>query len=777
MNAERLHLLIVEDEEAHVEAIRRAFDANGTKADIRAAGTLREYRELIAAHPPDIALVDLNLPDGRAVQVLTHPPEDAPFPIVIMTAFGNQQIVVEVMKAGALDYVVKSPETFAAMPHTVESLLREWKLLQTHKHVEDALRASEQKHRVLFESSRDAIMTIEPPSWRFTSGNPATLAMFGAKSEEEFISHGPWKLSPERQPDGRASAGKAKEMIETAVREGSCFFGWTHRRLGGEEFPADVLLTRMKLGGKVMVQATVRDISVRKRAEESHTRLATAVEQSAETIVITDVNATILYANPAFEKTTGYSHEEAIGQNPRILKSGKQDAEFYRRMWAVLTRGEVWSSRMINKRRDGTLYEEDASISPVRDAAGKIVNYVAVKRDVSREAKLENQLRQAQKMEVVGRLAGGVAHDFNNLLMAIMGYSELALNALPANDRVRKHIEEVRTAGERAAALTRQLLAFSRKQVLLPKVLDLKEITANLSKMLRRLIGEDIQVITTFDPTLGRVLADPGQSEQVITNLAVNARDAMPDGGTLTIRTANVELDEAYCRQHEEVTPGRCVLLTVADTGTGMTDEVKAHLFEPFFTTKDQGKGTGLGLATVFGIVKQSGGHITVYSELGHGTTFKVYLPRVEEAAEVAVPTGTPVEFPRGTETILLVEDEDQVRSLARMALEECGYTMLVAGNGPDAIQLAGQNEGKIQMLLTDVIMPEMSGRVLAPLLMSLNPGIKVLYMSGYTDTTIIRKDLLVAGSAFLQKPFSLDVLARKVREVLDAKEEESGKP
>jgi len=370
---------------------------------------------------------------------------------------------------------------------------------------------------------------------------------------------------------------------------------------------------------------------------------------------------------------------------------------------------------------------------------------------------------------VVGRLAGGVAHDFNNLLMAILGYSDMTLKSLPAADPAHKHIREIRTAGERAAALTRQLLAFSRKQTLQPQVLDLNDLIANLSKMLRRLIGEDVHLTTTFDSDLGRVKADPGQVEQVITNLAVNARDAMPEGGTLTIVTTNEELDELYASQHSEVTPGRYVLLAISDTGTGMTDEVKAHLFEPFFTTKAQGKGTGLGLASVYGIVKQSDGHINVYSELGHGTTFKVYLPRVEETATAAERREAPAEFPRGTETILLVEDEDQVRNLARMVLEECGYTVLAANNGPDAVQLAGRNEGRIQLLLTDVIMPEMGGRVLAPLLATLNPGIKVVYMSGYTDTQIIRQDLLAAGSHFLQKPFSPEVLARTVRQVLDA--------
>ncbi|MBI5396583.1 MAG: PAS domain S-box protein [Verrucomicrobia bacterium] len=507
----------------------------------------------------------------------------------------------------------------------------------------------------------------------------------------------------------------------------------------------------------------------RKRVEKSHTRLAMAVEQAIETIVVTDTAGKILYVNPAFEQASGYTRNEAIGQNPRVLKSGKHDAEFYRQMWAVLASGKAWTGHFINKRKDGTLFEEDATITPVLDPAGKIVNYVAVKRDITREVQLESQLRQAQKMESVGRLAGGVAHDFNNLLTAIIGYSDMTLKGLSASDPLRKHIEEVRAAGERATALTRQLLAFSRKQVLQPKVLDLNDLAANLSKMLHRLIGENILLTTTFDPTLGRVKADPGQIEQVITNLAVNARDAMPEGGTVTLQTANAELDEAYASEHAEVTPGHYVLLTVSDTGTGMTDEVKAHLFEPFFTTKGLGKGTGLGLATIYGIVKQSGGHITVYSEVGHGTTFKVYLPRVEGAAEVVASAKASKEVPRGTETILLVEDEEQVRKLARAVLEECGYTVLAAGSGSEALFLAKQHKGKLDLLLTDMIMPGINGRVLAKTLQPQNPTMRFIFMSGYTDTGILPKNLLAEGAAFLQKPFAVDTLTRKVRDVLDA--------
>ena len=378
------------------------------------------------------------------------------------------------------------------------------------------------------------------------------------------------------------------------------------------------------------------------------------------------------------------------------------------------------------------------------------------------------QLVQAQKMESVGRLAGGVAHDFNNLLTVVSLYSQLALNSLDATHPLRHDLEEIRKAGERAAALTRQLLAFSRRQVLEMRVLNLNDVLDGLAKMLPRLLGEDIAVEMSLAPDLGRTRADPGQIEQVVVNLAVNARDAMPDGGTLTIETSNVTLDERYAREHAEAIPGDYVLLAVSDTGTGMTAEVKTHLFEPFFTTKGVGKGTGLGLATVYGIVKQHQGHISVYSEPGQGTTFKVYLPRAKEEAEVSAPTVKATSMPRGSETVLVAEDEWAVRGIALRVLKELGYTVLEAVNGTEALRVALAQGQKLDLLLTDVIMPEMNGKALAERLTVLWPGLKVLFVSGYTGETIARQGILGEGRAFLPKPFSPEALARKVREVLD---------
>ncbi|MCK6628742.1 MAG: PAS domain S-box protein [Anaerolineae bacterium] len=507
----------------------------------------------------------------------------------------------------------------------------------------------------------------------------------------------------------------------------------------------------------------------RARMTQTQQRLSAAIEQVGESVIITNTQGVILYVNPAFERVTGYSRAEAMGQTMRLVKSGRHEPAFYQELWTTITAGQVWQGRFINKKKDGSLYPEEVTVTPVRNDSGAIVNYIGVQRDVTRELQLEEQYRQSQKMEAIGRLSGGVAHDFNNLLVVINGYSELLLNRhLDAASPLRKHVEEIARAGDRAAGLTQQLLAFSRKQVLQPKILNLNEAIAQAEKMLRRLIGEDIDLISQLRPDLGEVKADPGQIEQIILNLGVNARDAMPRGGKLIIETANVELDETYTSQHAEVKPGRYVMLAVSDTGVGMDAATKARIFEPFFTTKEQGRGTGLGLATVYGIVKQSGGHIWVYSEVERGTTFKIYLPRLDKAVQPLEQPADLTAVAGGVETVLLVEDETIVRTLAREVLELNGYTVLEAEHGQAALRLAQQHR-PVHLLLTDLIMPGgLTGRELAERLESFHPGMKVIYMSGYTDDAMVHHGVLTSEVHFLQKPFTPLALSAKVRRVLD---------
>ena len=511
------------------------------------------------------------------------------------------------------------------------------------------------------------------------------------------------------------------------------------------------------------------DITERRTAEEKIGSLATAIEQAAEQFVITDLDGSIQYCNPAFEKASGYSKEEALGQNPRMLNSGKQTPQFYENLWQTISSGLVWTGRFTNRRKDGTLFEEDATISPIRDVSGRIKGYVALKRDVSERIQLENQFRQAQKLESVGRLAGGVAHDFNNLLTVINGYSGLLTEELKPYDPLWPYADEIQKAGERAAGLTRQLLAFSRKQVIEVKEVDLNAVVKDAERMLRRLIGEDVELRTSLDPQLGLLMADPDQMHQVIMNLVVNARDAMPDGGKLLLETRDILLSEAAAASHPGALPGRYVLMCVTDTGSGMDEHTLEHIFEPFFTTKEQGKGTGLGLSTVYGIVKQNGGWVEVASQLGHGTTFRVYLPRVESACAASTEGSAAQPVSRVSGTVLLVEDQDEVRRLARTILKMHGFEVIEARNGMEADKLAGHHLGEIDLLLTDVVMPGMSGRALCDRLRSVRPRLKVLFSSGYTADVIAHRGVLEPHVAYLPKPFTAQQLISKVREVIRA--------
>ena len=482
-----------------------------------------------------------------------------------------------------------------------------------------------------------------------------------------------------------------------------------------------------------------------------------------------DSTGKILDANPAFLEMLGHaSSEEIIGQHIFGLYAENDKwfdlADYLRSSEPFKGLTAEW------KRKNNTTTVVRISGRSVANGGEGLV-FELFAEDVTERRALEQQLRQSQKMEAVGRLAGGIAHDFNNLLMVILGYSEFLLERLGAEPHLRGPAQEISSAAERASSLTRQLLAFSRKQMLAPRVVNLNDVATENIKMLTRMIGEDIDLVMVAAPHLWPVRADAGQIDQVIMNLAVNARDAMPSGGKLTIETSNVALDEEYARLHAPVRPGDYVMIAISDTGAGMDSETQSHIFEPFFTTKGP-KGTGLGLSTVYGIVKQSGGYIWVDSEVGRGTTFKIYLPRVASVGETAVPVAAPIEYRKvepGTETILLVEDEANLRYLARQYLEKQGYKVIEAADGAVAMQIAVAHEAMIHLLLTDVIMPGMNGRELAQRIAEIRPNVKILYMSGYTENVIGHDGMLDAGIRLLQKPFNLRDLKSKVREVLDA--------
>jgi PAS domain S-box-containing protein len=504
-------------------------------------------------------------------------------------------------------------------------------------------------------------------------------------------------------------------------------------------------------------------------------RLAAAVDQAGEAVLTTDRKGNVTYVNPAFSRITGFSALEVVGRSPDFLREAADPAQI-EEMKAFLGRGESWEGRLIERRADGATLEIDTTIAPLRDASGAIVGTVEVARDISRERALEAQLAQAQRMEAVGRLAGGIAHDFNNILTAISGFGELAAAELSADHPVAEDIGQILRASDRAAALTRALLAFSRRQVMQARPIDLNQVLGGLTPMLSRVIGEDVQLSVQLDQTLGLTMADGAQLEQVVLNLAVNARDAMPSGGDLTIATANTDLDAAYARNHVGALEGPYVALTVSDTGVGMTPEVLEHAFEPFFTTKARGRGTGLGLSTVIGIVQQSGGFVQVESEPNAGSAFTVYLPRVEGLVALEEAGSHEDRPPGGNETILVAEDEDAVRTFVARVLVGAGYRVVAAANAAEALSAAGELP-RLDLLFTDVVMPGMSGVELAARLTKTHPGLPAIYASGYSDEGVLPDAARAGDVPYLPKPFTSEILLARVREVLDQRRQPETQP
>ncbi len=509
------------------------------------------------------------------------------------------------------------------------------------------------------------------------------------------------------------------------------------------------------------------DIEDQKATEERLHLQAAALEAAANAIAITDSEGSIVWVNRAFTELTQYSREESVGQNHRMLKSGEQNRSFYQNLWATIKAGRVWQGEIRNRKKDGSLYTEEQTITPVRSPSGEITNFIAIKQDATAKKHLEAQYRQAQKMEAVGRLAGGVAHDFNNILSVIIGYCDMAQDDLQPQQPAAKSLQHIRMAADRAASLTKQLLAFSRQQIVYPRIVDLNAVVENMLDLLQRLVGDDVTISTERTPALGSIKADVGQIEHVLMNLAANARDAMPGGGRITIETRNVELDDSYQREHEPVQTGQYVMLSVSDSGCGMDEATKARIFEPFFTTKELGKGSGLGLSTVYGIIKQSGGFIWVYSEPAKGTIFKVYFPRVAGIAEAILRPTDQRPARGGTETILLVEDNDALRELVARTLQKAGYTVLQSGSSETALELAATRKERIDLLLADIVMPQISGVQLVNRMRESAPELKALLMSGYSPLNLSQLTAIPAGVTFIEKPFTRSSLLSNIRTAL----------
>ncbi len=761
-----IKILVVEDDLADTKLLLRALADAAIESTVVRVETEPEYRHELSAEP-DVILCDYNLPQFDAMRALEIKRELAPaVPFLIISGSIGEETAVEAIQRGATDYLLK--DRLGRLGSAVTHAIEQRKLRDGERQALEALRRSEEQFRGAFDDTGVA-MVLSDIDNRFVRVNAAFGAMFGYAAAEMVgmtmacITHPDHVAASLANRESLLAGERTFFQIEKRYRhrDGRTLWGRTN-----------VSLIRDSAGQPFQFVGQVQDITDRKRTEEELLLRDRAIRATTQGIVITDSTRPdnpIVYVSPAFEAMSGYSSAEVVGRNCRFMQGPLTDPAAVQRIRETLRTEDSCTLEILNYRKDGTTFWNELSISPVRDTIGRLTHFVGRQSDITGRKLLESQHRQSQKMEAVGQLAGGIAHDFNNLLTIINGYSELLLQDLRPGDPTRDLLAEIHKAGTRSAGLTHQLLAFSRQQVLTPRLLDLNEIAVETEKMLRRVIGEDILLVTSLAPDLAKVKADAGQIEQVLLNLAVNARDAMPQGGRLLIETRNVELGRTHTLANPEVAPGPYVRLAISDTGSGMSPEVKAKIFEPFFTTKGPGQGTGLGLATVYGIVRQSAGHLEVVSAVGSGTTFHIYLPRAEGTL-VEKPKKSGLQAPaRGTETILLVEDEDGVRALTRHVLAACGYTVFDVIDGHEALALADTRTGKIDLLITDVVMPGLGGPEVAEQILRRFPGIRVLFVSGYTDDAVVRHGLSEQGVNFLQKPFSPPELAAKVRDVLDA--------
>lgn len=757
--AESARILVVEDERIVAQALRRCLQSLGY--DVVALATTGEDALIkVEQLKPDLVLLDIQL-EGKmdGIESASRIRKQFGIPVVYLTAYSNPEVLERAKVTEPYGYVLKPYEDrelqvvleIALYKHRMERKLeaRERWFAATLKSIGDGVVATDDQRRITFMNTIAEQLT----GWRLEEAKGSALSDVFKLIHEET-----------RQP--------AEAPLRKAIEQNRAVPMANHMMLvakDGSERPVEDCATPIAddngaaLGG-VMV---FRDVTERKQAQAASLKLAAIVNNSHDAIIGESLEGTITSWNGGAERLFGYAAQEILGSPSSRLFPPERSQEIQTIAMRVKAGDHVPAHETVRRRNDGKDVDVMLSTSPIKNAEGAVVGAASIVQDLAHVKKLEQQYLQAQKMEAIGRLAGGVAHDFNNLLTVIIGYCQILLRGSPDAEKVREFVEQIAKAGEKAADLTQQLLVYSRKQIRQPKVVDLNDVLQSSVKMLRRLIGEDLELAVSPGTGLHHVRADPSQMEQIIMNLAVNARDAMTTGGKLTIQTSTAQITGGAESDPFEIPPGTYVLLQVSDTGCGMDEETQAHIFEPFFTTKAIGKGTGLGLATVYGIVKQCGGYIKVDSKLGQGTSFAIHLPSVELASLQGELSQDQPQAPLGSETILLVEDEDAVRALSHLMLRQCGYKVLVASNGKEALELAASYEGSIDLLLTDVVMPILGGRLLAESLKQTRENIRVLYLSGYED------DAVSSGTfgpkvEFLTKPFTISILAQKVREVLN---------
>ncbi|MDX1943833.1 MAG: response regulator [Pirellulaceae bacterium] len=753
----KIDVLLVEDSSSDAFFVREALSEFG-EFSLSRVERLADALDFLRENEPSIVLLDLGLPDSQGLETLTRFRRQAPeLPVIVLTGRDDEELSIQTAQQGAHDYLVKSQLMGGNLRRTIRYVVERYQSAAS-------LRESEERYRTLVDATASIVWST-PASGEFVAEQPS-WSKFTGQTFEELKG---WGWLNAVHPEDRAETSLA---WRAAVASRAAYHVEHRLRRCDGNYRNMVVRAVPIIGSKAHVREWVgvhNDLTEQKLAEESLRLMNRAIESVTQGITIADarqVDCPLVYVSPGFERITGYSTGDCLGRNCRFLQGEKTDRSMVGKLRQAIQLAEACSVELLNYRKDGEPFVNEVSISPIRDAGGRLTHFVGVQTDVTERRSLEMQLRHAQKLDAFGQLAGGVAHDFNNLLTIINGACEFLEEHL-TSEVARDFLGEISQAGKRAESLTRQLLAFSRKQVLAPRVLNLNTLIQEEVKLLRRIIGEDIVISVLLRPSAGAVKVDPSQIQQVLLNLAVNARDAMPSGGNLVIETRDCD-DVEFPPGEKGGKRKAWTLLTVSDNGCGMSAEVQSRIFEPFFTTKQPGKGTGLGLATVFGIVKQSEGEIRVRSEIDRGTTFEIYSPRIDAVAEETNLGEAPSVLPKGTESVLIVEDEVGVRSLCARVLKECGYEVLQATDGEQALSLSAEFPGTIDLLVTDMVMPGLSGQSLAERLTQLRANIRTLFISGYTENEVIHHGVRQQQIKFLQKPFSAWEFAAKVRDALD---------
>ena len=770
-----INILYVDDYFFDRELVKDVLERESDSFKVTEAASRDEFEKLLAEKNFDLVLSDFNILGFEGLQVIEAVKQKDPFlPVVIVTGTGSEDIAVKAMKLGAADYVIKSPEHILRLPKTIMAAIDKHRLENKYKITAKALenRSAELAKRIKeidclygvtmlvmernlsFEDLAQKIVNIIPSAWQYPEITCAKIVINDRNFQTENYFKTKWNQATYIFVDG-VSVGH----IEI------CYIKQMPDNYEGPFLKEERILleTIAKQIGKIIEKYNM---------EQDHKRLSTAIEQAAESVVITDSQGIIQYVNKAFEKITGYLRKEAVGQNPKILQSEVHDAAFYKKLWAQIAGGNIWHGHFTNKKKDGSFYEEEATITPVKDQKGAISNYVGVKRDVTREMELEKRLVHAEKMEAIGTLAGGIAHDFNNILLPITGYTEMTMAEVSKESKVYSNMEKILYAAERAKELVNQILFFSRQKEMKPKPVDIRPIIKDTLKLLRSSLPATIKIRQNIDEDCGMIVADPTQIYQVVMNLCTNAYHAMlSKGGNLDIDLKKIIIGTEdlyrYPKVVSELTPGTYIKLSISDTGEGMDEKVKAKIFEPYFTTKQKGKGTGLGLATAHGIIKSHGGHVLVSSEPGKGSTFNVYFLQID--GDFKIHKTIPEEkLLTGNEKILLVDDEKYVADVEKKMLEYFGYQVAEFYDSKKALKIFAEKPDDFNIIITDQTMPDITGVELAENILKIKPDIPIILLTGFSDQVSEDKARKAGVKEYIMKPVVMKKLAETVRMLLD---------